>query len=259
MRFTHVFITRPQSESRELAALLAPLDLQVITQPAFDFEKLHAASEQSGVWHELESAQASPLLVFTSKRSVSFALDQLPAGLITKCKIAAIGPSTSEALDAAGVQVNIRPASGFTSEALLEVLQEDTSLIGSCGKSAFILAAPGGRRKMEEGLAELGWDTKVLMVYRRQNAEIDKQKLSELNAAGKVLSVWTSGNSMTALSQRLPPTTWFRLCQGEWLVISDRLRRLARAYGPAKIHLSAGPGNRDLFSAIRVLNTDRES
>jgi hypothetical protein len=73
-----------------------------------------------------------------------------------------------------------------------------------------------------------------------------------MSATG-VLSVWTSGNAMKSLSQRLAPATWFRLCQGEWLVISDRLKRLARAYGPSEIHLSPGPTNGDIFTAIRGL------
>jgi uroporphyrinogen-III synthase len=109
---------------------------------------------------------------------------------------------------------------------------------------------------MEEGLSSLGWNTKVLMVYRRENADIDRQQLLELNDARGVLSVWTSSNSMKSLSHRVPPGGWFRLCQGEWLVISERLKRLARAYGPARIHLSPGPANKDLYRAISLLITE---
>jgi len=64
--------------------------------------------------------------------------------------------------------------------------------------------------------------------------------------------VWTSGNAIKALSQRLQPATWFQICGGEWLVISSRLKRLARAYGPTQIHLSPGPTNSELFRAIRA-------
>jgi hypothetical protein len=91
------------------------------------------------------------------------------------------------------------------------------------------------------------------MAYRSEPAELDKQELGKLAGASGVLSVWTSANAMKALSQRLQPSAWFPLCQGDWLVISDRLRRLARAYGPARIHVSNGPGNKELFSAIRNL------
>ena len=253
MRFSHVFVTRPRTDSGELAALLAPLGVQVVQQPAFDFQELDVAAGQPGLLAELESDDVPHLLVFTSTRAVRFGLAQLPPGLTSRCKVAAIGPTTSRALEAAGVSVSVRPSSGFTSEALLQTLESDTSGSISPGKSALILTAPGGRSKLEEGLAGLGWAAQMLMVYKRENAAIDKHEIEILKEAARILSVWTSANAMKALSQRLPPAAWFRLCQGEWLVISDRLKRLARAYGPSKIHLSPGPGNSDLFTAIRGL------
>jgi hypothetical protein len=92
----------------------------------------------------------------------------------------------------------------------------------------------------------------TLMVYSRDNADLDKQALARLSEAEGIFSVWTSGNAMKALSQRLPPATWFQICQGEWLVISERLKRLARAYGPTQIHLSPGPSNSDILGGIRA-------
>jgi hypothetical protein len=37
------------------------------------------------------------------------------------------------------------------------------------------------------------------------------------------------------------------------VVISERLQRLARAYGPSQIHLAGGPGNGAILAAIRAL------
>jgi uroporphyrinogen-III synthase len=252
MRFSHVFVTRPRQESEELAAMLAPLGLQVVVQSAFDFRQRDVASEQPGVLADLEGDSTARLLIFTSPRAVKFGLAQLPQELIKKQKVAAIGPSTANALGAAGVFVNVRPASGFTSEALLDALEKDSSGFISPQKSAVILAAPGGRRKMEEELVGLDWTVQTLMVYSRENAELDKQALERLKGAGGILSVWTSGNTMKALSQRLQPATWYQICAGEWLVISSRLKRLARAYSPTQIHLSPGPTNSDLLRAIRA-------
>ena len=120
-------------------------------------------------------------------------------------------------------------------------------------KSAVILAAPGGRRKMEEGLAGSDWMVQKLEVYRRLSADLNKIELSKLGEAEGVLSIWTSANALRSMAQRLPPATWFKICQGEWLVISERLKRLARAYGPSEIHLSSGPRNYDLHSAVKAL------
>jgi uroporphyrinogen-III synthase len=253
MRFSHVFLTRPRNESADLAAMLAPLGMQLLTQPAFDFQQLNAAAGQPAVMAALKSGELAPLMIFTSPRAVQFGLGQLPNGLIKRVKVAAIGPTTARALEAAGVIVTVRPSSGYTSEALLHTLQEDSAGFISPDRSALILAAPGGRRKLAEGLAERKWATHMLMVYERKNASVDKQNLGKLQEAENILSVWTSANAMKSLSQRLPPASWFRLCQGDWLVISKRLKRLARAYGPSEIHLSPGPSNSDLFTAIRGL------
>ena len=119
--------------------------------------------------------------------------------------------------------------------------------------TAFIVAAPGGRTALAEALAEQGRSVHTLLVYRSEPAGIDRTALAQLNEADGILTVWTSANAMNALSQRLPPATWFRICQGEWLVISERLRRLARAYGPARIHLAGGPGNEAILAAVRTL------
>jgi uroporphyrinogen-III synthase len=253
MRFSHVFVARPRQEAEELAEMLAPLGLQVVVQPAFDFRAVDSAAEQPELVAQLEAQGASRLLIFTSTRAVEFGLPQLPPGLIGRCRIAAIGPATSQALTTAGVHVNVRPPAGFTSEDLLQTLQNDSPGAISPPRSAVILAAPGGRRKMEESLAELGWSVDVLMVYRRENAVLDKQELQKLNEAQSILSIWTSANAMQSLAQRLPSSAWLKLCLGDWLVISDRLIRLARAYGPPEVHLSAGPGNYDLFTAVRGL------
>ncbi len=232
--------------------MLAPLGLQVVVQSAFDFRQRDVASDQPKLLADLEGDNTPRLFIFTSPRAVRFGLAQLPHELIKKQKIAAIGPSTANALSAAGVFVNVRPASGFTSEALLDSLEKDSSGFISPQKSAVILAAPGGRTKMEDRLVKLDWTVQTLMVYSRENAELDKQALESLKGARNILSVWTSGNAIKALSQRLQPATWFQICGGEWLVISGRLKRLARAYGPTQVHLSPGPTNSELFRAIRA-------
>jgi uroporphyrinogen-III synthase len=253
VKYSHVFITRPQPESEELSALLTPLGLQCVIQPAFTYAPLAAKALQKELFAELDQAGSEALLIFTSPRAVTHGLSQLPDGLLFQARVTAIGPATAKALEAAGIRVDVRPRKGYTSEALLETLDDDSFLQPSVRARALIIAAPGGRRKLFEGLKSRGWKPDMVMVYESAPAKLDKHGLKSLQGATGLLCVWTSANAMKALSQRLPPAAWFRLCQGEWLVISERLRRLARAYGPARIHLSQGPGNTDLLSAIRGL------
>lgn len=253
MNFTHVFISRPRQQAEELASMVKTLHLHPVVQPAFHYFPLDARSSQAEIFDEMDRAGAGSLLIFTSPRSVTHGLSQLPANLTWNARVAAIGPATARALADAGVRVGITPVRGYTSEALLETLSSEDPARIAGGAFAFIVAAAGGRQKLLESLEQGGWRARLLKVYRPEPAELDKTALEKLKEASGVLSIWTSANAMKALSQRLPPAAWFQLCQGDWLVISDRLKRLARAYGPERIHLAAGPGNADLLAAIRNL------
>jgi uroporphyrinogen-III synthase len=253
MKYSHVFITRPQRESEELAAMLVRLGLHTIVQPAFNYVARDAREEDPEGCEEFERATSADLVVFTSPRAVVHGLAQLPREVLLRARIAAIGPATASALSAAGLRVDVASPGGYTSEALLEALAVESGRAAQTQRRAFVLAAPDGRQALAEGLAGQGWNVRTLMVYRSRPAELDRAALAELEEATGVLSVWTSGNAMNALSQRLPPAAWFRICQGEWLVISERLRRLARAYGPPEIYLAGGPGNAAIVATIRGL------
>ena len=253
MAFTHVFISRPRKEAEELARMLTPLGVETVVQPAFNYFPLDARVSQKELFRELEDIQPDSLVIFTSPRSVLYGLSQLPQDALLSARVGAIGPATAKALADAGIRVTVTPRTGYTSEALLETLHEEKPDRIAEASRAFIIAAPGGRKKLLEGLARQGWRASLVHVYKPEPANLDKQALAALKQASGVLSVWTSANAMKGLSHRLPPANWFQLCQGDWLVISERLRRLARAYGPARIHLCSGPGNTDLFNAVKGL------
>jgi uroporphyrinogen-III synthase len=167
--------------------------------------------------------------------------------VLERLRRAAIGPATAAALSAAGLPPTISGHEGYTSEALLQVLEVVP------GGQAFIAAAPGGRDALLKGLRALGWQARMLMVYRAEPAPLAPDLPGRLQQADRLLSVWTSSNAMQALAQRLPPAAWVAVCRGDWLVISERLARLARTYAPDRVHLAGGPGNADLLRAIRSL------
>jgi uroporphyrinogen-III synthase len=252
MTFSHVLLSRPRSKSGELAGMLLPLGLEPVLLPAFDYLSVDASSEQPACFDALENAGPADLVLFTSPRAVQHGLAQVSPASLARARVAAIGPATAAALNEAGVRVDVHPARGFTSEALLEALSAGPGLVRN-PPQAFILAAPGGRKKLLKGLKELGWNSQLLHVYRSEPAALDRAQLERLGTAASVLTVWTSANAMKSLSQRLPPAAWFKVCQGEWVVISERLRRLARAYGPGSIHLTTGPDNASIVSAVRAL------
>jgi uroporphyrinogen-III synthase len=226
---------------------------RIIVMPAYDFhERMLFADQISGLQRAAAGPQA-PLLVFTSPRSVEFGLGQVPPDVLAGAQVAAIGPSTARLLEASGICVNIRPQRGYTSEDLLESLSRQEKANGRQPRPAFILTAPGGRTTLKEGLLAQGYEPHMLMVYESRSTELLPAAVAAIENAATLLAVWTSANTMHALSQRLPASCWSRLCRADWLVISERLQRLARAYKPAHIHLAAGPANADIAAAVKAL------
>jgi len=250
---SHVLLTRPRPESEALASLLEPLGLQPVVLPAFEYRAAELAAAQPDESAALNGATEADLVVFTSPRAVQHGLPQVPAAALARAQVCAIGPSTARDLAAAGVRARVAPAGGYTSEALLDSLGAGPTPDPAHPPRAFIVAAPGGRGVLAEGLAALGWRVHMLWAYHAEPAELPSAELARLQQARKVLSVWTSGNTLKALSQRLPTAAWFRVCQGPWVVISERLERLARAYGPEQLERARGPDNSAIVAAVRAL------
>lgn len=230
------------------------LDTEPILLPAYQFHSSSLFPDQLAMLKKAGTASGQNLLVFTSPRSVEFGLGQVPAGALHHFRVAAVGPSTASLLAEAGVGPVIRPARGFNSEDLLAELKPVKAEAGGARPEAFIFAAPGGRTLLKEGLEARGYDPHMFMVYENKPAELDPEAIAAIEQAQSLLAIWTSANAMNSLSQRLPAHCWFRLCQGEWLVLSDRLMRVARAFSPRKIHLARGPSNPEILESVRSLS-----
>lgn len=261
MAFSHILITRPRDEGAELAKLLSEHAAEAVPLPAYEFRAavpfanllalLKEASAGSG---KAGPSDRGPLVIFTSPRAAEHGLPQLSDGVLANCRVAAIGPTTARLLEEAGVDVTLEARQGYTSEDLLEAIPECEGSAPESAREAFILTAPEGRSALAEGLKRKGYRSHLLLVYERKPAELDVDAVARLTEAESVLSVWTSADSIRSLSQRLPAECWKRLCAGEWIVISERLARVARSFHPARVHIARGPTNEDLVAAIESLD-----
>jgi uroporphyrinogen-III synthase len=241
----------------QLAHLLAPLPAEIVILPAHIFLPLKLTTEQLG---QLQAAVTGgkattvpSLLIFTSPRAVEYGLSQLPPEIVRAARIAAIGPSTGAVLEHAGVKVGFQPRHGYDSEHLLSELALSPPAPAAAPPAAFILAAPGGRTLIRESLQAIGYSVHTLMVYESKPAELDVACVTAIERARFTLALWTSANAMASLARHLPALCWQKICQGEWLVISDRLAEMAQTYKPAKIRISRGPANEDIAAAVSEL------
>ncbi len=253
MSFSHILITRPRQEALELAEMLAPSEAELIIMPAYEFYASPLFSDQISQLQQAAAGFPPPLLIFTSPRAVEYGLGQIPKDVLHRPQLAAIGPTTANLLEQAGLSVTLQPRQAYSSEDLLESLAAQGSAREGPARRAFIFTAPGGRTALQEGLQALGYEPHMLMVYGSKSAALAPGDIAAIEKAEALLAVWTSANTMNALSQRLPAQCWSHLCRSEWLVISERLRRVARAFSPRHIHLADGPTNSAIVTAIQAL------
>jgi uroporphyrinogen-III synthase len=249
---SHVVITRPQPQAGQLAKLCLQAGLIPVVVPAFAFEPLTPDTDHADLWPD---DRLSRLAVFTSPRSVRYALDWLQGGVqagsqhdrqpFNGVTLAAIGPATARALTTAGLATDIVPDAGFSSEALLE----HPSLNTMAG-DAVIFAAPGGRQALQTGLAERGWSVRMLEVYRRVMLHPAPQAVADIEAAPEPVSIWTSATALESLSALFSEPVWDSLRHQPMLLISERLAGIARSMGAEQPIVLPGPSNEAILEGI---------
>jgi uroporphyrinogen-III synthase len=245
---THVLLTRPLTASQQLAGQLDDLGLTPIVMPFYTFTARDPGFNLATHW----SGRARNLAVFTSPRAVEYGLPHIAAEAATMLEFAVVGSATRRALEKSGRQVHIQAGSGYTSEDLLQQpeLREHPG-------EAVIFCAPGGRQTLAEGLEALGWSVTLAMVYERVSLSPSRAQLNELESAGTLLSVWTSVAAIDLAREALAEELWGKIISSPVVVISGRIQQHLEHLGAARIELTDGPGNPDIYEAVARLVTEQ--
>ena len=114
------------------------------------------------------------IVIFVSPNAVSFGLDH-----IGNAAIAAIGPATAAAIEAAGRAVDIVSASGYNSEHLLA----EPPLKNVSGKTVRIIRGQRGRELLADTLRSRGATVDFLAVYERSVPEYSDAEIARLETA----------------------------------------------------------------------------
>ena len=244
MLYSHVLITRPGPQATDLADAVSRMGMVPLQARVFQFMPGFPGLDFNLAWKRGDRQ----LAIFSSTRAVEFGLRHLPAGFLEDTEIAAIGPATADALEAAGYTVSIIPENGYNSEALLG----HPALCENAG-TAIIFAAPGGRQALFEGLQELGWHVSFAHVYRAVPLEAGEDIERAIAESSSLLSVWTSANALKQLFSSLGETARDKVSQGDFLVTSERLAEIAGDYSQARVYVTDGPGNEAIERRILQL------
>lgn len=206
---------------------------------------------------EIQGLSCSPVIdwfIFISANAVNFALmgnNGKIRDYFNTAKIAAIGQATANALQQAGLVVNVLPEQGFNSEALLAA-PEFQNLPG---QRCIIVRGVGGRELLAETLHSRGAQVDYLEVYERIDPLIDTVKLMELlqwQALDAI--VITSAEALQNVFAQLPLPFWQeKLFTIPLVVISERLGLIASSLGFKRIIVSNGVSDGAVFKTIKSL------
>lgn len=156
-----VLVTRPAHQAQALSAGLRAAGFTPLHLPTLAIKPTDPATACAA----LRAALPCDLAIFISANAVQYALPVVAAagGLPAGCPVAAVGPASARALEAAGFAAVLIPATRFDSEGLLELPE----LQSMTGRRVVIFRGEGGRTLLADTLAARGADLRVVVCYQR--------------------------------------------------------------------------------------------
>ncbi len=242
-----MLVTRPRTQAIELANAIERHGGQAFCFPVIEI----VARDTHAIQDELDGQASPDIVIFISRNAVEHGIEYTGGALI-----AAIGPATTEAVQAAGRVVDIRPSSGYDSEHLLA----EASLRDVAGKRVRIIRGSQGRELLAEELRARGATVDYLSVYERRLPDVDPDTLSELERR------WRQGNinvitvmsvqSLANLDRILPDWCAAQVASTPLVTPSGRvLKEALDRYPASRPALAAGPGADDMVQAIIALHS----
>lgn len=170
---TSVLVTRPRSQSAELADAIEACGGTAILFPVLDI----VARRPADIRADLNAIPDADISIYISRNAVEHGI-QYAAG-----RIAAIGPTTATAIEASGATVEICPADGFDTEHLLA----ETAFADVAGRNIRIIRGNHGREALADELRARGARVDYLATYERRLPDYTHAQLDSLESA------WRSG------------------------------------------------------------------
>lgn len=237
-----VLVTRPDHQAAQLVDAIEAEGGKAIRFPAIEI----VPRSDADIAADAGQLQQPDITIFVSANAVRFGLQY--AG---PASVAAIGPATAAAIEAAGQAVDIRPATGFDSMQLLaEPRMHDVA-----GKVVRIIRGNAGRELLATTLGARGATVEYLPVYSRQAPQPEVTEVDALERdlrSGKIdvvtiMSVETLANLVSIL-----PAACRDLLR-QTLLVSPAERVIIEAnkrFPGISTELAEGTGANDIVRAI---------
>ncbi|ESS72622.1 uroporphyrinogen III synthase HEM4 [Methyloglobulus morosus KoM1] len=254
----HVLVTRPAHQAENLCQLIEQQGGVAVRFPTLEIVGMESHSGNLPDNLALATKYLSELsncqwLIFTSANAVNFAL-KANGGKIAELKaaqLAAIGQATAKALELVGLKVDLIPATGCDSEALLAMPQ----LQQVDGQDILIVRGQGGRDELANVLRSRGANVGYWEVYRRVMPDIDITEV--IGLLEKVLLdviIVTSFEALRNLLAMLGANYKKKLAMLPLVVISERIGKLAAELGFTQIAVTESPKDQAILDTVISLS-----
>jgi uroporphyrinogen-III synthase len=229
-----VLLTRPQPESRALAARIAAAGGAAIVFPTLEIQPvaLSAASQAA-----LQALGRHRLAVFVSANAVRHGMPLVrsmggwPSGLAA----AAVGNATAELLRTQGLREVLVPQTGADSEALLACRE----LQQVAGASVVVFRGEGGRELLADTLRARGAQVGYIECYRRAMPQTDPAPVrSALDAHALDAVVAASAEGVRNLLHLVGPEWQAALRSVPLIVTHPNVGEAARSLGFERVALA---------------------
>jgi len=248
LRGKRVLVTRPAAQANGLINALEAQGGVAIPCPALVIE---ASPENASNKQKILDLDRYDALIVVSRNAAQMGLtwieDYWPQ-LPTHLRWFAVGKSTAACLESNGISP-IVPASGFNSEALLELPElQDLN-----NQRILILKGEGGRELLEQRLAERGASVDALPLYQRVAEKYSAEQLERLFAeAPPDALIATSVDVLKAMDTLLDPALENRF-ELPLVVASERIADAACQLGYCHVITSSGAADGSIVSALNVI------
>lgn len=236
-----VLVTRPRHQAGDLTDEIEARGGTVIAFPVIEI----VARDEADVLADVAQLKDPAITIFISRNAVDHGLPYANG------QLAAIGPTTAEAIHKAGARVDICPSSGFDTEHLLA----EPALNDIAGKTIRIIRGDGGRELLASSLEARGAHVDYVAAYRRKMPAYSSKELDSLEQrwrAGELSAVVVmSVQSLEFLGALLPG--WCREQLNRTPLVTSAARVLKEAvnqYPGCPAILAAGPQTSDIVDAL---------
>ncbi|NCF24927.1 MAG: uroporphyrinogen-III synthase [Gammaproteobacteria bacterium] len=239
-----VLVTRPAGQSGELVSAIEAAGGRSIIFPVIEI----VPRSPQDIASDLAGLPDPDIVVFVSRNAVEHGLAWSGDGAI-----AAVGPATAAAIEAAARVVDIRPASGFDSESLLA----EPALTEVRGKTIRIIRGIGGRELLARTLRDRGASVDYLEVYARHAPNYPETEIASVVReleAGDIAVVVMSVESFHNLVALLPVSGRRALAKARLVTPAARvIKEVSDRLPGCPTTLADGPGADEIVRAIATL------